>query len=105
MGGTDNGEGMHRHVSWMVPADVVILEYLEAARTARGEFSIQTPNTIAINTGYSNRHTSARCQELADRGLIERTDQARYRLAELGKQAVNNEISLEELRDRTGAEE
>jgi len=97
-----NADDMHRHVGWMVPADISILGFLNAARTQRGEPAIQTPNTIALNTGYSNRHTSARCQVLADRGLIERTGKGRYRLLELGERVVANDITAEELRKRTG---
>lgn len=101
MAGVGNGEGMHRHVRWMVAADVLILDYLYSSRTPQGAHSVQTPNTIAINTGYSNRHTSARCQVLADRGLIERVGKGRYRLDELGARVVENEISIGELNDLT----
>lgn len=99
---SDNGDGMHRHVDWMVPADVVIMEFLDAARTPRGQPSIQTPNTIALNTGYSNRHCSARAQELSERGLVERLGKGQYRLSDLGRRAVGDDISLEDLRELTG---
>jgi len=99
---SNDGDNMHRHVGWMVAADVSILKFLHSARTPRGGFAIQTPNTIAANTGYSNRHVSARCQDLEQRGLIERTEKAKYRLTELGADAITDEISIEELRERTG---
>lgn len=95
---TDNGEDMaHRQVSWMVPADMVFLEFLYAARTAHGEPSIQTPKTIARNTGYSNRHASARCLELADRGLVEQLDEGEYRLTDLGEDVVEGDVPFDEL--------
>ena len=87
----------HRQVSWMVPADMVFLEFLAAARTAHGEPSVQTPTTIAINTGYSNRHASARCIELVDRGLVERVDEGKYRLTELGERAAAGTMGFDEL--------
>lgn len=102
MSGERDQKDVHRHIDWMVPADVAILEYLDSARDRRGNPSVQTPNTIALNTGYGNRHASARCGELADRGLIERVDKGQYRLAELGKRAIAQEISIEELREVTG---
>lgn len=90
---------MHRHVSWMVPADVSILEYMYHSRTVLGRYSVQTPNTIAINTGYSNRHTSSRAQVLENHDLLERVhkSKARYRLTTRGAKVVENEIEPEEL--------
>lgn len=102
MDGTNNDDDVHRRVPWMVPADVVILEFLHSARDARGQPAIQTPNTVALNTGYSNRHASARLQVLADRGVVERTGSGKYRLTELGEAAVTNEILIEEFVERTG---
>lgn len=91
-----NGD-MHRHVSWMVPADVVILEFLYAARDARGDPSIQTPNTVALNTGYSNRHASARCLELADRDLLDLVESGKYRLSDRGEALLEGDLDLDEL--------
>lgn len=92
-------EDMHRHVSWMVPADVSILDYMSHSRTSMGRFSVQTPNTMAINTGYSNRHTSARAQVLAKHGLLDRVDKGQYRLTDRGKLVVDKEIEPEALEE------
>lgn len=94
---TRNDRDMHRHVDWMVPADVSVLEYLYASRTARGKPSIQTPKTIARNTGYSRKHASARCRELANHDLVERVAKGEYRLTERGEKLLDDEIELEEL--------
>lgn len=80
-----------------MPADVSILQFLDSARDAHGAPSIQKPITIALNTGYSRKHTSARCRVLADHGLVERVDTGQYRLSELGEGVVNREVDLREL--------
>ena len=97
MGQSDKDGDMHRHVDWMVPADVSILEYMYHSRTPHGRFSVQTPNTMAINTGYSNRHTSARAQVLADHGLCDRLQEGHYRLTDRGRKVVEKEIGPDEL--------
>lgn len=94
-----DGPDMHRRVDWMVAADVLILEFLYAARDRRGAPSIQSPNTIHLNIGYSRQHVSQRCKVLVDRGLVEQLDQGKYRLTDRGEQLIENEIPLETLND------
>ena len=96
MGRSDNDGDMHRHVDWMVPADVSILEYMYHSRTSHG-FSVQTPNTMAINTGYSNRHTSSRALALSEHDLLDRLQEGRYRLTDRGRKVVEKEIGPDEL--------
>lgn len=97
--GTGNGsEDMHRRVGWMVPADSSILRYMASVKDERGNPAIQTPKTIALNTGYSNRHVANRCRTLADYGLLERLDdQAHYRITKKGQGLLDGGISPEEL--------
>ena len=94
---SNSRDEMHRQVSWMVSADVSILEYLYSSRTKRGSPSIQTPRTIHANTGYSRSHASTRCQVLAEHGLVEQTGKGFYRLTEFGELLLEDEISLSEL--------
>ena len=97
--GNGNG-GMHRRVEWMVPADTSILRYMHAAVDERGNQAIQTPITISLNTGYSNRHVANRCQLLADHGLLERIDdQAHYRITDKGVGLLEGDVDPEELED------
>ncbi len=90
--------GMHKQVEWMVPADSAIMRYMDAAVDATGNRAIQTPNTIALNTGYSNRHVSSRCMTLADHGLLERVDDsAQYRITKKGLTLMNGGIEPDEI--------
>ena len=100
MAQSNNDDDMlNRHVSWMVPADVAILQYLTHSRTVNGNPSIQTPKTIAVNTGYSRKHASNRAQVLADHGLVEKVSHGEYRLSDLGERAIKHEVPYEELED------
>ncbi len=94
-------DGMHRRVSWMTPADVAILEFLNAARDARGNPSIQTPNTIAENTHYSSNHVGSRCRTLADYDLVEKVDRGKYRLDDRGVSLLDGGISPSSLEEKT----
>lgn len=96
-----NGNGdMHRRIEWMVPADESILRYMNVAVDVTGNAAIQTPMTIALNTGYSNRHVANRCRTLADHGLLERIDnEAYYRITDTGKDLLNGGVSPENLSD------
>ena len=98
MAQSNNDDDMlSRHVSWMVPADVAILQYLTHSRTVNGEPSVQTPKTVAVNTGYSRKHASNRAQVLADHGLVEKVNHGEYRLTGLGERAINHEVAYDEL--------
>ncbi|GAA1280263.1 MULTISPECIES: hypothetical protein [Actinomycetes] len=94
---SENGTDVHRHVSWMVPADVVFLQFLYSARTARGEPSIQTPKTMGLNTGYSREHASTRAKVLVEHDLVEQLGVGEYRLTEFGERVLDQEVPLEEL--------
>ena len=96
---------MHRQIDWMVAADVLILEFLYAARDRRGDPSIQTPHTISLNTGYSRQHVSQRSKVLVDHGLVEQLDEGQYRLTDFGEQVLENEIPIEDLNDDDGVDE
>lgn len=91
--------GMHRQVDWMMPADVSILHFLESSRTPQGNYAFQTPKTIALNTGYSNRHIANRCRELADREVIEAGERSSYRLGEVGEGLLRGDITPDELEE------
>ena len=88
---------MHRHVDWMVPADVSILEFLHSARTARGDPAILTPKTMHLNTGYSREHCSARSGVLVNHGLVEKLGHGEYRLTDRGEQLLEGDLDPEDL--------
>lgn len=88
---------MHRDVEWLTAADVRILEFLYAARDTRNNPSIQTPKTIAINTGHPRKYVGQRCRTLVDRGLVEKVDRGEYRLAELGERLMSGRVQPKDL--------
>lgn len=98
MGNGNGNGGMHTRVGWMVPADTSILRFMAAITDERGTHAIQTPKTISLNTGYSNRHVANRCRTLTDHGLLERVDdKAHYRITQKGTGLLNGGISPSEL--------
>lgn len=99
MSESGDGKDMHPRVSWMTAGDAIFLEFLYCSRLSRGGFSEQTPRTIAVNTGYSRQYASSRCGVLSDKGLVEHTDHGLYRLSELGRRAIENELSIREMNE------
>ena len=87
---------MHRRVSWMKAVDESILMFLYSARDAFENPSIQSPQTIAANTGYSRNYVGNACRSLADRGLLIREGHGLYRLSEQGEALMDGGISPEE---------
>lgn len=96
-GPNDLPDGMHREIAWMTPADVRILEYLYAARDTRDRPAIQTPKTIAVNTGHPRKYVGQRCRTLADHDVVEKVDRGEYRLSETGEQLLAGKIRPREL--------
>lgn len=90
---------MYLEVDWLAPSDRYILEYMDSARKPDGEASELTPKVIARNTSVARKHAGARCRELADRGLVEKTDRGVYRITQLGEEFVAGELSVEDLRE------
>lgn len=99
---SDNGNGgMYKRVSWMVSADPSILEYLHSARDAYGEPSIQSPATIAQNTGFSADHIGNRLRgELQEYGLVEQTSRGYYRLTQRGDKLMSGELGPEDVEEK-----
>ena len=95
----ENGNGsMHKRVDWMVSADPSILEFLHSARDAYGDPAIQSPATIAKNTGFSADHIGNRLrEELQEHGLVEQTERGYYRLTEKGDRLMSGEIRPQDL--------
>jgi len=95
MGGSHDDENkMHRRVSWLRRADVTILEFLHAARDARGNPSIQTPVTIAANTGHPRKYVGNRCRHLVDHDMVEKVDRGQYRLSDRGEELMRGQLDL-----------
>ena len=96
---SENGNGgMHKRVNWMVSADPSILEFLHSARDAYGDPAIQSPATIAKNTGFSADHIGNRLrEELQEHGLVEQTERGYYRLTEKGDKLMSGEIRPQDL--------
>lgn len=89
---------MHRRVDWMMPADSSILRFMGCVKDERGNPAIQTPKTISLNTGYSNRHCANRCRALADHNLLERIDdKAQYRITDLGAGLLEGDVDPRDL--------
>ena len=93
----EHSHRMHRDVEWLTAADVRILEFLYAARDTRNNPSIQTPKTIAINTGHPRKYVGQRCRTLVDRDLVEKTGRGQYRLSETGEALMSGRIRPREL--------
>lgn len=99
--GNSNG-GMYNRVDWMVAADPSILDFLHSARDAYGDPAIQSPATVAKNTGFSSDHIQNRLHgELKEHGLVEQTGRGYYRLSPKGERLMNKEISPQELNEES----
>ena len=85
---------MYRKISWAVPADPYILAELAAYE------GWNTPKNLELNTEFSRQWVAQRCPIYVEYNLAERheSDPA-YRITELGKRFVNEEVSVEELAD------
>lgn len=88
---------MHRDVSWLTPADVTILQFLNVSRDLNSNPSIQTPTTIAANTGHEQSYVGERCRHLLDHELVERVERGKYRLSERGEMLLAGDIDPSEL--------
>ena len=101
MAGPCNGsdEKMHRQVDWLRAADVRILEYLYAAKDTRGNPSIQTPTTIAANTGHASKYVGERVRHLANHDLVERVERGKYRLSDRGERLMGGDLRPEDLEE------
>lgn len=93
MGDSCNGTNeMHRQVEWMTAADVRILEFLHAARDVRGNPSVQSPRTIAKNTGYERKYAGQRTRNLVEHDLVEKVDTGFYRLTDRGERLMAGDL-------------
>lgn len=92
-------EDMYRDVEWLKPADRYILEFMAIENPRTGEYVELSPKIIGRNTTVSRKHAGARCRDLAEKGLVERTDRGVYRLTDLGQEFVDGKLSVEDLRD------
>lgn len=87
---------MHRDVSWMVPADRPILQFLADVSGAW-----QKPATIDLNVSYSRYHIADRLRILNDHGLVERhsEDTPAYRITESGREFLRGNLDADDLED------
>ena len=83
---------------WMARSDLEILSFLDGHENDDFE---NPPLAIARNTGVSESHTRTRVLVLEKSGLLHRASGARgfYRLTDLGRDFLDEELSAEE-RDR-----
>ncbi len=93
----DEQNNMHRRIEWMTRADVTILEFLHVARDVKGRPSIQTPKTVALNTGHQRKYCGNRLRHLDDHGLVERVDRGQYRMSTRGEQLMKGQLSATDL--------
>lgn len=76
---------MRQRADWMKPADDAILEYTRDA----GEVP---PAVIARNIDIHRNYAGQRCLELADSGLLEKREGGYYRLTDLGREYLDEEL-------------
>lgn len=94
---------MHGRVEWMVPADDAILSLLGPPKPLELPAAV-----IARNTSLSKGYVRSRCRELVARGLVEKSGERGYpyyKLTDLGRRAVNQEVSGDELEELTELED
>lgn len=90
---SDSQNEMHRRVEWLKPSDRVIVAELEKCG------GWMKPSSIALNVSYTRRHIARRCKVLADNGLLERhEDTAGYRVTDIGRQFLNDDLEADDLR-------
>lgn len=53
---------------------------------------IASPSVIAANIDYSNEYISRRCQQLAEKGFIQRIDPSNYRITNRGEKFLEGEL-------------
>jgi len=87
-------EIMHRQVDWMKGADMSILRVLDTGLSLRS-------GDVAYNAKLSRGYNSNRLAVLVDHGLVESIEteeqHPRYRITELGHDALHGNIPPEEL--------
>ncbi|USZ67416.1 hypothetical protein NGM10_11835 [Halorussus salilacus] len=81
---------MRQRAEWMKPADDAILEYTRDA----GEVP---PAVIARNIDIHRNYAGQRCLELAEYGLLEKEEGGYYRLSDLGREYLDEELDADEL--------
>lgn len=81
---------MRQRAEWMRPADDVILEYVRDA----GEVP---PAVIARNIDTHRSYAGERCRKLMRYGLLEKREGGYYRLTDLGRAYLNEELDADEL--------
>lgn len=93
---SDAPDEMRQRADWMVPADDALLEYVRDA-------GMVPPAVIAVNIDIHRKYAGERCRELAERGLLEKHENAYYSLAALGRRYLDEELEPGEL-ELTGEE-
>lgn len=96
---SNGSDEMHRQVDWLTAADVRILEFLHASRDTAGRPAINTPTTVAANTGYAQKYAGERIRHLADHDLVEKVERGKYRLSQAGEELMSGEIRPEDLEE------
>ncbi|MCU4743595.1 hypothetical protein [Natronoglomus mannanivorans] len=83
---------MHEQVEWMEPSDRSIV--LEVA----AHMGWIKPASMALNSSYSRRHITDRCQVLADHDLIDaHPTETAYRIADLGDRFLFRDLEAADL--------
>lgn len=95
-------EDMHNRVDWLQPADISILRVLGPPNY----FELTTGN-IARNAGVSTNWTSQRLTVLNEKGMVESEGNGHpyYWISDFGKRFLQGEVSVDELRDLSSADE
>ncbi len=81
---------MRQPAEWMTPSDDRILELIR-------EHGNLTPKAIDDFGGPTRQHTSGRCAELVEYGLLERVHRGLYGITDAGESYLDEELDASEL--------
>ncbi|WP_276255560.1 MarR family transcriptional regulator [Halomontanus rarus] len=71
----------------MLPIDDAVLEIFHSKEL------VLTPAIIAYNIDYSREEVNRRLTELADRGMVEKAERGKYRIADLGTRYIEDPVA------------
>jgi len=80
-------------VEWFAKVDYPIMGFFES-------HDIQaSPSVIAWNIGYDNDYVGRRLRALSTAGFLNRIDEGRYELSDLGREFLAGDLDADEVED------
>jgi predicted transcriptional regulator len=80
-------------VSWFAKVDYPILDFL-----SNHDIEV-SPSVVAWNIGYDNDYVGKRLRALSGAGLLNRVDEGRYEVSDLGRQFLAGDLDAEDVED------